>query len=174
MLRPTGQLSSILQFTPPVREHWLGHWVIKPGQCKETPLNAEHWTWHGVCCSHKTTNCGYLTCSKSTKDQGRQNPSMSGKAFRRSNPYLKMTGNWWDCGHCEIAHGPVDGHTYTHTGTAIRAQRVISKRSQCGSGLCCMCILVDCSEEVEGKTKRCIWSKYIICMSGILKNKEDI
>lgn len=128
-------------------------------------------TW---CCSHKTTNCGYLTCSKSTKDQGRQNPSMSGKAFRRSNPYLKMTGNWWDCGHCEIAHGPVDGHTYTHTGTAIRAQRVISKRSQCGSGLCCMCILVDCSEEVEGKTKRCIWSKYIICMSGILKNKEDI
>lgn len=43
-----GQLSSILQFTPPVREHWLGHWVIKPGQCKETPLNAEYWTWHGV------------------------------------------------------------------------------------------------------------------------------
>lgn len=43
-----GQLSSILQFTPPVREHWLGHWVIKPGQCKETALNAEYWTWHGV------------------------------------------------------------------------------------------------------------------------------
>lgn len=68
-------------------------WTVQRNAMKHRVLDT---TW---CCSHKTTDCGYPTCSKSTQDQVRQNSSTSGKAFRRSNPYLKITGNCWDCGH---------------------------------------------------------------------------
>lgn len=58
-------------------------------------------------CSHKTTECGYLTCSRSTKDQASQNSSMSGKAFRRSEPYEEywQLMGLWSLGSCLCSNG---------------------------------------------------------------------
>lgn len=149
-----GQLSSMSQSTPPPRrrEHWLGHWVRKPGQCKEMPWNTEYWTRCGVVVI-KAQTVVTRPVQSPHKTKWDKIPARVGRCSGDPTPIWRLLAT----AGTVVTRNPVNSHTYTYTGTAIWAQRVISKRSQRGSGLCCMCIHVDCPE-VEGKTKRCIWS----------------